>query len=246
MRKFVALFIILIYKGFVFGNDFQEGNEAYNNKDFKTAINLYENCVNQGVANPILFFNLGNAYFKNENLGKAILWYERALRLEPNNEDIIHNLAFANTQIVDKVNNDVFWIEQFFNKILFLFSTRSWAFLSIIFVFLTCFCIAILLIAKQSKMRMFFFFSTITFLILFIISIIIASISYKQTTNNDKIIVTKLSVVVKSTPDSSGTTLFTVHEGIKGIITDKTDKWIEVKFPNDEKGWIESTSAEII
>ena len=151
MRKFVALFIILIYNGFVFGNDFQEGNEAYNNKDFKTAIKLYENCVNQGVANPILFFNLGNAYFKNENLGKAILWYERALRLEPNNEDIIHNLAFANTQIVDKVNNDVFWIEQFFNKILFLFSTRSWAFLSIIFVFLTCFCIAIYLLLNNLK-----------------------------------------------------------------------------------------------
>lgn len=240
---FIALLIASIYTQ---ANTFTQANEAYNHHQYAQAITLYTQCVNQGYHDADLYYNLGNAYYKNDQIGLSILWYERALRLNPTNEDIIHNLAFANEHIIDKTDNQPLLIQKWANGILHLFSANEWAVCSIILSLLTCLCILLILIGKSSSWRMQGLVLSIVFGILMATSIVLACISNRQSQARNKIIVTAMSVVVKSTPDDSGTDLFTVHEGIKATITDHTAEWIEVKFPNDEKGWIKADNAEII
>ena len=83
---------------------FAVANEAYKQKNYQNAIHSYSDLVSLGYQSPTLYYNIGNAYFKSEQLAKSILWYERALRLAPSNEDILHNLAFANNQIIDEMD----------------------------------------------------------------------------------------------------------------------------------------------
>ncbi len=240
---FIALLIASIYTR---ANTFTQANKAYNQHQYTQAIALYTQCVNQGYHDADLYYNLGNAYYKNDQIGLSILWYERALRLAPANEDIIHNLAFANEHIIDKTDTHPLLIQRWANSILHLFSANGWAVCSIIMAIFTCLCILLVLIGKSASWRMHGLILSIICGTLMIFAIMLACISNRQSLARNKIIVTAMSVVVKSTPDASGTSLFTVHEGIKATITDHTAGWIEVKFPNNEKGWIEAENAEVI
>ena len=82
----------------------KQANEAYQAKKYNEAVNLYLQIVNNGNEGAVLYYNLGNAYYKCKEPAKAVLWYERALRLSPNNEDIQHNIAFVNQSFVDKID----------------------------------------------------------------------------------------------------------------------------------------------
>ncbi|MBP5413284.1 MAG: tetratricopeptide repeat protein [Bacteroidales bacterium] len=246
MKKYLICTLLAISVLQINANTFEQANQAYNKKDYEQAVALYTQCVEQGYSNATLYYNLGNAHFKADHLSQAILWYERALRIDPSNEDIIHNLAFANQQIIDKIDSEPFFLYVWGNKILHLFSSNGWAITAIIMSLLTSISIALIFIGKRASWRIRGLVFSIICGILMICSIIFAWIGYRQLHANNEVIVTAMSVTVKSTPDASGTDLFTVHEGLKAIITDKTAGWIEVKFPNDEKGWIPQSDAEII
>ncbi|MBO4581028.1 MAG: tetratricopeptide repeat protein [Bacteroidales bacterium] len=246
MKKYLFCIILAISVIQIQANTFEQANQAYNKKNYEQAVELYTQCAEQGYSDAALYYNLGNAHFKADHLSQAILWYERALRLEPSNEDIIHNLAFANQQITDKIDSEPFFLKVWGEKLLHLFSSNGWAIMSVIMSLLTCLSITIIFIGKQASRRMQGLVLSVVFGILMICSIIFARIGYQQLHAKDKVIITAMSVTVKSTPDASGTDLFTVHEGLKASITDKTAGWIEVKFPNGEKGWIQQSDAEVI
>lgn len=226
---------------------FDAANEAYKQKKYENAVELYSDLISAGYQSASLYYNLGNAYFKNNQLSKSILWYERALRLDPSNEDIIHNIAFANRQIVDEMDvlPEFFlksWIKSFYN----IMSSTGWAITSL--VFSLCFFpfLAFLLLTSHAKRRVIMFFCAIITAVLMLTSISFALIQKNNSIRKDEAVVTHLSVTVKSMPDQAGTDLFTVHEGLKVTIIDKVGDWIEVLFPNGNKGWIRQTSVEVI
>ena len=118
------------------GLDLMASN-AYRNQDYKKSIELYEELVSQGIKNnrisSQLYYNLGNAYFRDNQLGKAILNYERALLLEPGDGDIRHNLRFANNRTVDRIaSSGEFFMTNWFNSVRNLFSSNVWAIIAII------------------------------------------------------------------------------------------------------------------
>lgn len=248
MKKGILFFCVFLClsSSFCWGNTFNKANAAYNEKNYEQAINLYLQCINEGYNDVFVYYNLGNAYFKNDQIGKAILYYEKAHRMAPNNEDITHNLAFANSKTIDKVENETFFLTRWGNALVYLFSVQQWAILSIIFAVLFCLSVALFIIVRQSQWRVGLFFSNIVFVILLALSIVLGIVGKHKQNNSNEVIVTQLNVTVKSMPDESGTDLFSVHEGIKASITDVADKWIEVKFPNGEKGWILAECAEKI
>ncbi|MDR1878300.1 MAG: tetratricopeptide repeat protein [Bacteroidales bacterium] len=230
----------------VFGNEqFDKANAAYNQKEYDKAVVLYEKLVEEGYTGAILYYNLGNACFKDNQLAKALLWYERALRLDPGNEDIRHNIAFANQQTTDKTEvQPDFFLKTGFNAIRDLFPLKVWTILSIVLLAVACICIAFMLILSRWRMGL---FCTSCVLILFtVLSILFAGLQLHNRNRNDEAIVMRKILTVKSTPDASGTDLFTIHEGIKVRITDKAGNWIEVRLPQGDKGWIPQDAAEVI
>ncbi len=248
MKKGIWFSGILFYLNvsLCLGNTFDSANVAYNGKNYEKAISLYLQCLDEGYHDAFVYYNLGNAYLKNDQIGKAVLYYEKAHRLAPNNEDISYNLAFANSKTIDKVEEDMFFLRRWTNSFVQLFSVQGWAILSIIFAGLFCLSFALFLIAKKSQWRVGLFFSMIVLAVCLLVSIIVGTVAQKRLKATNEVVITQLNVTVKSMPDESGTDLFSVHEGIKAKITDVADKWIEVKFANGEKGWIPEESAEKI
>lgn len=224
-----------------------EGNSLYQEKKFNEAIEVYEKIIENNYESATLFYNLGNAYFKNEENGKALLWYERALKLDPSNEDIQHNIAFVNQKLDDKI--DVLpelFLHRWYVSIASSMTSNQWATFSIIAFFLLLLSILSFLLVRVSWVK-----SSSIFIIFFLLFIFIFSIlfSYRNSTiseKNPQAIILKSVINGKSTPNESGTDLFVIHEGLKVKITDQLNEWVEIKLPNGEKGWVKYTDLEKI
>jgi len=224
-----------------------EGNSFYQQKKYNEAIDSYQKIIDKNFERATLFYNLGNAYFKNEENGEALLWYERALKLDPSNEDIQHNIAFVNQKLEDKI--DVLpelFLHRWYVGIASSLTSNQWAIVSIILFIILLFAILSFLLVHISWVKSGSIFITFFSLIFFIFSILF---SYRNSTLSDKnpeAIILKSVINGKSTPNESGTDLFVIHEGLKVKITDQLNDWIEIKLPNGEKGWVKYSDLEKI
>lgn len=225
---------------------FLRANEAYMEKKYDQAVQLYGHLVQAGYESAELYYNLGNAYYRQEQLAYALLWYERALRLDPSNADIRANIAFVNAQTVDQMEQmPEFFIQRWWKSFSSLFSVTGWAVVSILCALLLFTTLAFFLLSTRVERRLRLLLVAILLLFMTVFSVLFAC---GQMPKNipDEAIVTAFSVTVKSTPDVSGTDLFTVHEGMKVRVADSVGDWMEVVFPNGNKGWIRKIHAEII
>ncbi|MDR1459368.1 MAG: tetratricopeptide repeat protein [Bacteroidales bacterium] len=248
LRRHIVLATILIFSLTTWGNElFQKANQAYNQKDYANAITCYEALIKEGYKDGMLYYNLGNACYKNNQLAKSLLWYERALRLNPGNEDIEHNIAFVNQQLIDNIEvQPKFFIKTWIYAVRDLFTISVWSILSIVFISVGSVSMALLILSASRRWRMSLFIIACISFVFTILSIVFACLQSKHVHRNDEAIIMQKIITVKSTPDVSGTDLFTVHEGIKIQITDKAGAWIEVRFSNGNKGWIKEETVEII
>ena len=130
-----------------------DASEAYRKGDYKKSIELYEKVIADHLAkgdeSPEIYYNLGNAYFRDNQIGKAILNYNRALLLSPGDSDIRHNLRFANTRIEDKiVPSNHFFLTDWFNSIQHLFNSNTWGVIAIVLFFLFLGCMGVFLFIR--------------------------------------------------------------------------------------------------
>lgn len=178
---------------------------------------------------------------------KSILWYERALRLAPNDEDIDFNLNVARLKIVDKSEKlpSVFFVN-WWNGFLRLFSATTWGILSLLLLVGFLAILSVFLFSNNILLRKSSFYGAIAFLVLFSISSLAALMQRNSILNTGELIVMQPSCNVKSSPDENSTLLFVVHEGIKVSQTDEVGEWIEIKLDNGTKGWIKKADAEVI
>ncbi|HHU46415.1 MAG TPA: tetratricopeptide repeat protein [Bacteroidales bacterium] len=225
----------------------KQANEAYQAKKYNEAVNLYLQIVNNGNEGAVLYYNLGNAYYKCKEPAKAVLWYERALRLSPNNEDIQHNIAFVNQSFVDKI--DVLpslFLVRWWNSLSHSQTSRNWAILSIVFSFLFFASLIGILFSQKKWLRSLSLLLSFIFLFTLILSIIFANREKNRWNDVPEAIVMQSVVSVKSSPDNSSNDLFVIHEGLKIKVTDRLQDWIEIKIPSGERGWIQVKNIEII
>jgi tetratricopeptide (TPR) repeat protein len=249
LREYIILLLVFLsFSVTVLGNEtFQKANEAYSRKDYANAILLYEELINKGYKDAMVYYNLGNAYFKDNQLAKSLLCYERALRLSPGNEDVKHNISFVNQQTIDKIEvQPEFFLKTWVYTLRDLFTVELWAITSIVLVCIGCICIALLLILSSARWRMGLFVTACMVVMIAVLSIVFSCMQKNNINRKDEAIIMQKIITIKSTPDVSGTDLFTVHEGIKIQITDKAGSWIEVRFSNGNKGWIKEDAVEII
>ncbi|NOY38557.1 MAG: tetratricopeptide repeat protein [Chlorobi bacterium] len=222
-------------------------NLFYANKMYEDAAALYQQVADSGLVASDLYYNLGNAYFKSHDIAHAILNYERALLLDPGNEDIRFNLELARTYVTDKI--DVlpsFFLVQWYHWFLERFSTDTWAKISLAAFVIALFLLSLFLYGHRIALRRSGFISGIIILAFSLLALFFALESRKMLTAHDHAIVVQPSVTVTSAPDESGTVLFVIHEGTKVKVDESLDNWYEIRLSDGSKGWLIKKAVEII
>ena len=220
---------------------------AYNAADYLTAIEYYTTILDGGRHSAELYYNLANAYFKREQVGEALLNYNRALRLSPADEDIRHNLAFAEQSTKDSIEQiPEFFLSTWMRSVRNLMGGNAWTILSIVMLALALAMALLYLLAQPLTMRKTGFYSMALFGLLFIITTSFAWSARTEATAQRDAIIMSSAASIKSSPDSNSTELFVLHEGTKVRVGEVMDKWAEVRIADGRKGWMEIDRIERI
>ena len=248
-RLIIVLFAITVKAVFATNPNelFEEANNAYQRSEYAYSIELYEQILDQGLASAELYYNLGNAYFKNINLGPAILNYERALRLRPMDEDIIHNLEIARSRIVDRIEQrPLLFYERWWKATYNLQGVDGWAVTTIILIVLLLIFTATYLFSRTMTLKKSAFYSMLFLLILTIHSVIFTIKQHNRLFSEREAIIMQSRVTAKSSPALQSSDLFLLHEGAKISVRSTLGQWYEIALPNGTVGWVKEESLEII
>ena len=224
-----------------------EADSAYVRGEYQQAITDYEALLKQG-GSAELYYNLGNAYYRTENITKAVLNYERALLLSPGDRDIRFNLQIARSKTIDKIvpESEMFFIT-WYRALVNLMSVDAWARVALISLTLVIVLLLVYLFASRIWLRKVGFFGGILLLAVFVFSNLFAWQQKQNLLFRKGAIVVSPSVTVKSTPAKNGTDLFVLHEGTKVDITDASMRgWLGIRIADGKEGWVERKQLEEI
>lgn len=231
--------------------DESEAENAYRKGNFAESIKLYEAEIEQNKRNnresPTLYYNLANAYFRDNQIAKAIVNYERALLLDPSDSDIRHNLRFARTRIEDKIDSaDNFFVTQWIRSLQNLFSGNRWATIGIALFLLFIVSTGTYMISSRLTIRKVAFYVSLVLLSLVILSNVFAFKQKDKIVNRSTGIVMSASASIYTSPDAHSQELFRLHEGAKFRIKRTEGNWLEIEIANGSVGWLQKKNIETI
>jgi len=224
---------------------FEEGNQFYNNQNYAAADSVYSIIDTAGYYSTELYFNLGNTNYKLRNIAKTVYNYERALKLSPGNEDIIHNLKIANELLSDK--NSIRASKRIDDLIYTSIksTTNFWANLSVALFIIGSLLILTFLILKTAKQKKTSFYLGMAFYLFGAITIYLASLQYSKQTDIEYGIVYSPFVELKTEPSKNSNIAFVLHEGTKVKVLNNNSDWYEILFNNGQIAWIEKEHLKV-
>lgn len=244
MIKVKFIFILLsclLYSNGVFSiNELsQKAEKLYEQKNYKDAILVYESILNQNNSSAFLYYNLGNCYFKTDQIGKAIYNYELAAKINPKDQDVKVNLKIANTKTIDKIENkENYFIGALKSTIVNYNTSTGWAWISI--VSLICSLILLFFVSKSLFLKRFGFFIGIFCIIIFIGSMFLGYSSINLKHQMNYAIILQHEVKILSEPNLSAETKFNLHEGTKVSVLGQNSQWVNIKLENGNEGWVKA------
>lgn len=247
LRLAAIVFISLIITQYTAAQSTEElmnkASVEYQNENYENAIELYKNIMKQGFESGALYYNLGNAYFKKGQLGYAIYSFEKALKIEPNDEDVNYNLRIANSRTTDKIEEvPLIFILNWWNGLVTLFPLNTWAIFVLIFYIILLTSILFYLYTRSGIIQKLTFFSGSISLSLFILFIVLFVARYNREASTNYGILFQQAYSVKTSPDQKATDAFIIHEGIKFTIEDHVNSWTKIRLSDGKIGWIEDYS----
>jgi tetratricopeptide (TPR) repeat protein len=224
---------------------YNNANELYTNKEYHEALVLYQELVDRGVQNPLLYYNLANTYFKIGDLGNSVLYFERALRLKPFDRDIRANLNHVRSQLEDK-------IRPLYDEGLLRVLRRLFAFpniKTIVYVEILLFAILIIILLcflflPHSRIRL---KNPIIIVGAFYVVILLGmTTQFTYENRYPQGILLQKEVAVKSSPLVESETLFSLHEGSKIRLIENRGDWIRFSIQDGRQGWMMQESVAFI
>jgi tetratricopeptide (TPR) repeat protein len=226
---------------------FDEGNALYNQGNYTEAIEKYTSIINNGFESAELYYNLGNAYYKINDIANSIFYFEKSLLLDPNNNETKNNLSFSQNMTIDRIETvPVNQVSKFISKFTNVFDYNTWLLISIIFEFLSLIVFSLYLFNKNSDTKKRFFSIGSIFLFFFIIFLILGINSKSEYEKNNPAILFENRISFKSEPNERSEDLFLLNEGTKVNVLEKLNEWSLVELSNGSKGWILSSTFQTI
>jgi len=247
----VLIIIFLSSCGFIKAQELdtlmKAGNDYFQNKQFPEAIVSYETILNQGYLSSDLYYNLGNAFYRTGELGKAILYFEKALKISPGNDDAAYNLKIVNARTVDKIQEiPPLFLIKWWNILLSSFTSTGWQVIIFVFYMLLLVCIALYFLIKHLQVQKFSFIFGVLNIIALFFSVILFFSSLSMESSNDHGILLQSVANAKISPDTQSNDAFVIHEGIKFQIEDKVNNWVKIKLSDGKVGWLPANTFEEI
>jgi tetratricopeptide (TPR) repeat protein len=226
---------------------FAGANQAYQEGKLAEARDGYESVVANGYVSGELHYNLGNTYYRLGDLGRAILNYERALRLMPGDEDLRHNRQLAGLRIVDRIEETPkFFLREWWDRIAGGFSIDGATWVVFAFLCLLCAAVGLLVLARSYALRKAAFISAASAILLLLLSAVLLIDRMTVLTRSDEAVVVSPITTVKNSPDPTSTDAFVLHAGVKVQILDSINDWLRIRLPDGKAGWMERGAAETI
>ncbi|SCY56477.1 tetratricopeptide repeat protein [Flavobacterium caeni] len=244
MKK-IALILILVAQSIWSQTGFEDGNKLYEKEQYEQAATAYENVLRSGKHSAELYFNLGNAYYKQNKVASAIYNYEKALVLSPGNAEIETNLKFAQKMTIDEIKEVP---KVGFEKLLRDFTgslhydSWAWAAVWLAFAFLGFF--LGYYFSRTTLSKRIFFVGMFVLVFAILVAVLAALFEKSYYENERPAIVFAEMTVVKSEPRTTANDVFTLHEGTKVMVLERTANWDKIELLDGSEGWIETSAIK--
>lgn len=244
--KYLITLICLAIATIGWGQDqdnFDKATTLYQKGDYSQAAALYSSILKSGKESSALYYNLGNTYYKLNNVPESIYYYEKALQLDPENTDAKNNLIFANQMKIDAITPlPKTWVRQLSDGIVGLFSAHTWAVLSIIGVFAFVLSFLLYYFVERTALKRTFFSLMLVFLFFAIGSYTLAHFCHKQVSQTQYAILFDKTVRVFSDANAYSSEVMQLHEGTKVEIIEDAKDWVKIRLVNGKTGWTKVSS----
>jgi tetratricopeptide (TPR) repeat protein len=252
MKK-IVIFLILLFVAV--GAQAQESQKAlwmkanndYLQAAYPEALAEYLKIEEMGYSSASLYYNIGNTYFKLNNIARSVLYYERALKLDPSDDDIANNLALAKEYTLDRIEEvPDFIVKTWLRDINYSVSSDGWSYISLVLFALAALLLLYFRFGPGHRTRKVSFFAAMAAILLALGAFSFAWTQRRSFVMKDTALIMKPVSTVRSSPDNSGNTLFILHEGTKVKILEKLGEWTRIELADGRQGWLISIDVEVI
>lgn len=242
MKHIIAIFIFCLTAAVAQESIFSKGNEAYAAGDYAAAAEYYEQIEANDLESTELYFNLANTYFKLEEIGKAILYYERAKKLSPLNEDVLANLTLARKQVLDDIDEvDQLFIFDLYQELKFSFTIDEWLVAALVFFALI---FVILWVRRWASAGALVNSALGVLIVLFVLSASLAAMRVANFDSKRGVVISQTSEVYTSPTEYNQA--FVLHEGTSFEIKREVNGRYEISLIDGKTGWISSDDIGVI
>ncbi len=221
-------------------------NSAYQEQNYQIAKEEYMKLVNEDVENYELFYNLGNTYFKLNDLGNARLYYEKAAKFEPLNQELNENITMLMANIKDKEEVERSFIETLLRKIYYTFSINLLGVFAVIFFILMMAFIVFLIMSRSAVLKRIVKVFLVIFAVIFFLVTVTEVMRIRDFYADNNAVILDEVVIAYIGPNEDFPQVFTIHEGLKVSIERFDNEWVLIKLPSGNGGWVLTSALGII
>lgn len=250
MMKSIFTFLLVLLSFSVSSQNeelFNSATEAYNKADYNSAIENYLKIIEAGQHSTAVYFNLGNSYYKLNQVAPSIYYYEKALLLSPNDAEIKNNLGYAQNMTLDAIEvMPETGLSKIYNDVTGFLSFDQWGYIAVFFMILFVLLYIAFYSLKYATQKRVAFVTSITSLFIAIISVVFAFLQYSDFQADQPAIVFENEVKVTSEPNERSQSVFTLHEGTKLNVLETLNDYKKIKIADGQTGWLNAESIKLL
>ncbi|MBT8186054.1 MAG: tetratricopeptide repeat protein [Croceitalea sp.] len=244
---FILLFLFTLFGRAQNNVLFEKATEAYNDGRYEKALEFYEQILTNGQHSSELYFNMGNAFYKLNQIGPSVYYYEKALLLSPNDSEIINNLGYAKNMRLDAIEEmPETAFAKFYGAVVNYLSFEQWSYLAVALMMVFVLGYIVYYLMRLALQKRIAFVVSILSLLLSVAALVLAYLQYEDYKSNNPAIVFAREIAVTAEPNNRSERVFSLHEGTKVNVVDELGDWNKIRIADGQTGWLPSNNIKLL